>query len=57
MQESDKADFMEAMRKEVASLFTEKIWKSVPRQEMKNYYRNQRADGVDFKREQLMMIW
>ena len=57
MQEPDKADFIEAMRKEVASLFTEEIWKRVPRQEMKDYYRNQRADGVDIKREQIMMIW
>ena len=57
MQEPDKADFIEAMRKEVTSLFTEKIWKRVPKKEMKDYYRKQRAEGKDVKREQLMMIW
>lgn len=57
MQEPDKEKFIEAMNKEVTSLFKEKIWIKVPRQEMKNHYAKQRADGLKIKREQIMMIW
>ena len=42
LQQPDKEYFMEAMRKEVQSMFDEKIWKSMPRREMKEHYAKQR---------------
>ena len=49
--------FKDAMHKEVDSMFKEKIWKQVPRQDMRDHYAKQRSDGVDVYREQIMMIW
>ena len=57
LQQPDRDDFMEAMRKEVDSLFKEEIWAMVPRQQMKDHYATQRKLGKDIKREQIMMIW
>ena len=57
LQQPDRDDFMEAMRKEVDSLFKEEIWAIVPRQQMKDHYATQRKLGKDIKREQIMMIW
>ena len=57
LQQPDKDQFAEAMKKEVQSLLDEKIWKSVPRREMKEHYARQRALGIEIKREQIMMVW
>ena len=57
MHQPDRADFEAAMKKEVASMFEEKIWKRVPKLEMKQFYEQQRAQGINVKREQIMMIW
>ena len=53
----DKQEFLKAMHTEVESMFKEKIWVAVPKQEMLDHYRRERLKGKDIKRHQLMMIW
>ena len=57
LKEPDKAEFLKAMTSEVASLFSEKIWALVPREEMTQHYVNQRKTGKTIDRQQIMMIW
>ena len=57
MKEPDRDIFMEAMNKEVSSLFKEKIWKMVPKSEILEHYTHQRKEGKEIKREKIMMIW
>ena len=57
MQEPDRERFEVAMHKEVSSMFEENIWRQVPRKEMRDYYSEQRSNGIDINREQIMMIW
>ena len=57
LKEPDKDEFLKAMNDEVASLFKKRIWKMVPRSEMKHHYNEMRMKGKDISREQIMMIW
>ena len=57
LQEPDRLEFLKAMKSEVTSLFEEKIWKLVPRQEMTKHYADQRTKGKTIDRQQIMMIW
>jgi len=57
LKESDKMEFLKAMKIEVASLFKERIWKLVPCQEMYNHYTTQRNKGDVIVRQKIMMIW
>ena len=57
LQEPDRLEFLKAMKSEVTSLFEEKIWKLVPRQEMTKHYADQRTQGKTIDRQQIMMIW
>ena len=50
LQQPDKDECVETMKKEVGSLFKEVIWKKVPKQEMREHYRLQRTKGLDNKR-------
>ena len=56
LREPDRVEFLKAMKEEVGSLFEEKIWKLVPRQEMNKYYAKQRSEGKKIERQQIMMI-
>ena len=53
----DKAQFIEAMRVEVASMFAEKIWRRVPEKEMLDHFHQLKREGQDARRPQIMMIW
>ena len=53
----DRNEFLKAMKEEVQSLFDEKIWKLVQREEMTRHYNRQREKGITVNREQIMMIW
>ena len=57
LQQPDRNDFKEAIRKEVTSLFKEEILKMVPRQQMRDHYTAQRNIGHRIKREHSMVIW
>ena len=57
MKQADKMEFIKAMHEEVDSMFKEKIWKAVPKQEMLDFYNTERSKGKDIKRHQIMMIW
>ena len=57
LQQPDRDNFIEAMSKEVDSLFKENIWDMVPRKQTKDHYAGQRELGHDIKREQITMIW
>ena len=56
LQQPDRDHFIEAMREEVRSIFREKIWKQVPKQETLDHFHQQRKQGIDAKRPQIM-IW
>ena len=56
LKEPDRYLFMEAMNKEVSSLFKEGIWKMVPKSEMLEHYTQQRKEGKEIKREEIVMI-
>ena len=57
LQQPDRDQFVEAMKKEVASMFAAGIWRRVPKQEMFDHLKQQREQGVNAKRPQIMMIW
>ena len=57
LQQPDRDRFVEAMQKEVTSMFESGIFRRVPKQEMFDHLRRQREKGLDAKRPQIMMIW
>ena len=57
LMEPDRDQFMDAMNKEVTSLFNEDIWKMVPKREMLEHYTKQKNEGKEIKGEKSIMIW
>eukprot|EP00957_Ditylum_brightwellii_P002545 195488-Ditylum_brightwellii.AAC.1 len=57
MQQLDRKDFEAAMFKEAKHMFDNKVWEKVPRKEMEEHYKQQRKQGTNIKRKQLMLIW
>ena len=57
LQQPDRDLFIQAMQKEVESMFAAGIMRRVPKQEMFDHLRRQREQGIDMKRPQIMMIW
>ena len=55
--EADREKFIEAMKKEVRSMFDKGILEEFPRKTMTNYYNKVRAKGLEVERQQIMMIW
>ena len=53
----DRDKFLEAMEKEVRSMFDEDIIEVVPRRQMLDHYNKVRAKGQSVERQQIMMIW
>ena len=49
--QEDKKEFEKAMFKEVQAMLDNKIWENIPHSEMKNYYDNLQAQGIDIKRK------
>ena len=56
LQPPDKEEFLKAMEKETASMIQEKIWEMVPRSEMIRHYDDQRRNGKEINRQQIMTI-
>ena len=57
LQQPDREQFVTAMKKEVDSMFSEGIWRRVPKQEMLDHFERQKKQGLSVKRPQIMMIW
>ena len=57
LQQPDREHFIEAMRDEIKSMFSMKIWKRVPKREMLDHFHQQRRQGFEPKRPQIMTIW
>ena len=57
LKEPDKDKFVKAMDIEVASMFDENIWISVPKREMLAHHNKQSAVGHNTHRYQIIVIW
>ena len=57
MKQPDRNKFEEAMAKEVQDMFTNKIWKKVPKAKMLQYYQEKEKDGIKVDLKRIMMIW
>ena len=57
LKQPDRNLFMEAMNKEVKSMFEEEIWKLVPKRDMIDYFKGERNKGKEIQRERIMTIW
>ena len=56
LREPDRNKFVEAIEKEVRSMFDEGILKAVSKREMRDHYDKVRVEGLDVERQQIMMI-
>ena len=56
LKEPEREKFVETMRGEVESMFSEGIWETVPKSRMLDHYMSKRKAGFDVKRHKIMMI-
>eukprot|EP00957_Ditylum_brightwellii_P120505 9194057-Ditylum_brightwellii.AAC.1 len=56
LQQPDRANFIEAMYKEVKHMFDNNVWKKLPRNKMHVYYKDLKRQGIKLERQQLVLI-